>query len=109
MKRERKTIADINEKKWTDSFRGKAIDTYYHFREKGIEFTDHGVTRYMARMEEGEFITIHEKPFNYMQADGRLVKFYDNKAIIYNAETKEIVSCYVDQKRIKDDWSEIKN
>ena len=60
-------------------------------------------------MTEDEFRSIHKKTFNYVQTDGRLVKYYDNKAIIYNAETKEIVSCYVDQKRIKGDWNEIKN
>ena len=109
LKRERKTISDINGKPWTDSFKAKAVDTYYEFREYGVEFTDHGVARFLARMSKETFLDIHKKPFNFVQADGRLVKFYDNKAIIYNGETKEIVSCYVDQKRIKDDWSKIKN
>ena len=50
LKRERKTISDMNGKNWTDSFHNKAIDTYCHFRKKGVEFTDHGVARYLSRM-----------------------------------------------------------
>jgi hypothetical protein len=109
LKRERATIEKINGKKWTDSFHEKAIDTYYHFREKGVEFTDHGVARYLSRMAEEEFWVIHNKPFNYVQADGRLVKYYNEKAIIYLPDTEEVVSCYIKQKKARGDWDEIKN
>ena len=83
LKRERTTIEKINGKNWTDSFHKKAIDTYYHFRGKSIEFTDHGVARYLSRMTEEQFWEIHNKPFNYKQEDGKLVKYYGNTAIIY--------------------------
>ena len=109
LKRERKTISDINGKNWTDSFHNKAVDTYYKFRKKGVEFTDHGVARFLARLNEDEFWQIHNKPFNYVQEDGRLVKYYNDKAIIYLPNTKEIVSCYVKQKKAKGDWNEIEN
>ena len=109
LKRERKTISEINAKNWTESFYNKAIDTYYKFREKGIEFTDHGVARYLSRMTESEFLSIHKKPFNYIQSDGRLVKYYDNTAIIYDAQTKEVVSIVNDRKKARSDWDEIKN
>lgn len=109
LKRERKTISDINGKNWTDSFHNKAVDTYYEFREKGVEFTDHGVARYLSRMTESEFLSIHEKSFNYTQSDGRLVKYYDNTAVIYDAQTKEVVSIVNDRKKARSDWNEIKN
>lgn len=107
LKRERKTIEDINGKNWTEDFKQKAFDAYYKFREKGVEFTDHGLVRFLARMTKEEFWTIHNKPFNYIQADGRLVKYYDNTAIIYNAKTKEIVSCYAKQRKLRSDWNAI--
>lgn len=109
LKRERKTISDINAKNWTESFHQKAIDAYYHFRKKDIEFTDHGVARFLSRMTEDEFLEIHNKPFNYVQADGRWVKYYTEKAIIYLSDTKEVVTCYIKQKKAKGDWDEIKN
>ena len=109
LKRERKTISDINGKNWTDSFHNKAVDTYYKFREKGVEFTDHGVVRYLSRMTESEFLSIHKKPFNYTQSDGRLVKYYDNTVVIYDAQTKEVVSIVNDRKKARSDWDEIKN
>ena len=109
LKRERKTISDINGKPWTDSFKAKAVDAYYHFREKGIEFTDHGIARYLSRMTEEEFWAIHNKPFNYKQEDGRLVKYYGNTAIIYLPDTKEVVSIVNDRKQARSDWSEIKD
>ena len=99
----------INGKNWTDSFYQKAIDTYYHFGEKSIEFTDHGVSRYLSRMTEKEFWAIHNKPFNYKQEDGRLVKYYGNTAIIYLPDTKEVVSIVNDRKQARSDWSEIKD
>ena len=109
LKRERKTVSDINAKQWTKSFHDKAIDTYYHFREYGIEFTDHGISRLLPRMSEAEFWNIHNKLFNYVQSDGRLVKYYDTKALIYSQATGEIVSVIVDRKNVREDWNEIKN
>ena len=109
LKRERTTIEKINGKNWTDSFHKKAIDTYYHFRGKSIEFTDHGVARYLSRMTEEQFWEIHNKPFNYKQEDGKLVKYYGNTAIIYMADTKEVVSIINDRKNARSDWSEIKD
>ena len=58
-------------------------------------------------MTENEFMEIHNKPFNYVQADGRLVKHYNNTALIYNAKTKEIVSCYGEQRKLRNDWNDI--
>ena len=66
LKRERKTIEDLNSKNWSETFYKKAVDTYYYFRDKGVEFTDHGLVRYMARMDENLFWEIHNKPFDYV-------------------------------------------
>lgn len=109
LKRERKTISDINDKNWTDNFRSKAIDTYYEFREYGIEFTDHGVARFLSRMSKNDFLEIHRQPFNYIQSDGRLVKYYNDQAVIYLPDTREVVSVIVNRRKPKEDWDELQN
>ena len=109
LKRERKTISDINSKDWTDTFRDKAIDTYYHFREKGIEFTDHGIARFLQRgISFEKVVEFNRKPFNYKQEDQKSIKFYNKLAIIYTQDETQIVSV-IERKTIKGDWHEIKN
>lgn len=73
----------------------------------GIEFTDHGVARFLARMTEKEFLEIHGKPYNYAQSDGRLVKYYNGTAIIYNQNTGEVVSIVNDRTKPRSDRNEI--
>jgi hypothetical protein len=107
LKRERKTVSDINAKQWTKSFHDKAIDTYYHFREYGIEFTDHGVARFLQRnIVFDKVVELSKKPFNYIEQDKKYIKFYDSLAIIYTEKQKEIVSV-VKRATIKGDWNEI--
>lgn len=109
IKRERKTISDINGKGWSDSFRSKAINTYYEFREQGIEFTDHGIARFLQRgMSFEKIVELDGKPFNYKQQDQKYVKFYDKLAIIYTKDKKQIVSV-VERKTIKEGWDENKD
>lgn len=109
LKRERKTIEDINGKGWTETFYNKAIDTYYHFREKGVELTDHGVAKYLQRcVSEEHAIRNIANPFNYIQADGKAIKYYEELAVVYNRERTEIVS-FVFRKMPRSDWNEIKD
>ncbi len=109
LKRERKTISDINAKNWTVSFHKKAIDIYYDFRKEGIEFTDHGVARCLQRNISFEkIIELNKKPFNYRQGDQKQIKFYEQLAIIYTQDKVEIVSV-VERKTAKGDWYEIKD
>ncbi len=109
LKRERKTIEDINGKNWSEDFRNKALDTYYYFRDKNVEFTDHGVARLLQRgIPFEKVLEIDGKSFNYKQKDLKYVKFYNALAIIYTKDKKEIVSI-VERKTIKEAWDEIKN
>lgn len=107
LKRERATIEKINGKNWTDSFHEKAIDTYYHFREKGVEFTDHGVAKYLQRkVDETEALSIANKKFNYVQPDGKFIKFYNGLCVVYSSNQIEIVS-FVYRENPRGDWNEI--
>ncbi len=107
LKRERKTISDINEKPWTDTFHDKAIDTYYEFRRNGIELTDHSVARILQRgFSVKEICNIDKNRFNYIQADGKYVKYYNNIAVIYANNQKEIVSVLRRPKQ-SEKWNEV--
>jgi len=107
LQREKTTISKIHGKEWNLSFEQKAIDTYYEFRESGIELTDHGVARLLDRFEdkkEAIKVICKNKPYNYVQDDGKRIKHYDSIAIVYAAETDEIVS-FVDRCKPKIEWS----
>ncbi len=110
LKRERTTIAKIDDKPWTDTFKEKAINAYYDFREKGIEFTDHGIARFLQRgFSLEEIVGIDKKPFNFEQDDGKKIKYYSSIAVVYTSDEKEIVSVIKNVKRAKGEWHETIN
>ena len=107
------TLTDISQKGWTDEFKAKAIDTFYSFKSAGVEISDHGVARFLSRHSGGkgfEPFTVDDivqqlkNPPNYLQEDGREIRFYDGRAIICN-ENGVIISI-VPRKNAKADWSE---
>lgn len=106
LSREKTTISKVKGKNWTPEFIEKAVDTYYEFRKDGIELTDHGVARLLSRFSDkkAEVKEIcKNKSFNYLQADGRRIKFYDAIAVVYLKDTNEIVS-FVEMKKPKTIW-----
>ena len=107
--RQKNTINKLTKKEWAEAFKKKAIDTYYQFRQKNLEISDHGVARYLQRKFDFEqIVDICNKPFNYLQNDGKKVKCYDKIAVVYSDETKEIVTI-INVKKPKGEWNEIKN
>lgn len=86
-------------------FKQKAVTTYYEFRRSGIELTDHSVARLLSRgFDKKQIIDIcNNKPFNFIQEDGKRIKFYDKVAVVYVRNTDEIVSC-IDMKKPKSAW-----
>ena len=111
LRREKATITDIRGKNWTPQFKQKAIDTYYEFRESNIELTDHGVARLLSRFadKKDELKDVCEnKLFNYLQDDGKRIKYYDKVVIVYAKDTDEVVS-FIDMKKPKIDWRKYDN
>ena len=94
LQREKHTISAINNKGWSESFTKKAVESYYEFRKRDIEFTDHGVARFLQRGFDKETIIAicKNNSFNFIQQDGKKIKFYKGIAIIYSDQTEEIVS-----------------
>ena len=111
LERSYRTIGEIEGKsQWSDTFRQKAIDAYWEFKQNGIEMSAHAVGRFLDRCEGmftlNDIVMQAKRRFNYIQPDGRYVKFYNGIAIIYNSSGTEVVSLVM-RNTIKKDWSEL--
>ena len=108
LKREKNTIFSIKQKGWSESFTRKAVSAYYEFKARNIEFTDHGVARFLQRGFGMDTVLdiCKNHPFNFIQEDGKKVKFYKGLAIIYSRQTEEIVSI-VQRNKPKREWKNV--
>ena len=108
LKKEKSTVSSINHKGWSESFTRKAVSTYYEFKAKNIEFTDHGVARFLQRGFDKEMIIeiCKNYPFNYIQNDGKKIKFYKVTAIVYSTQNDEVVSI-VRRDKPKKEWENV--
>jgi len=108
LRREFKTVKSIKSKTaWTEEFRQNALDTYYQFRAAGIEASAHAVARFLDRSRGlytfKDVVNQWQMVPNYVQTDGRYVKYYNELAIAYEPDTKEIVS-FINRKKPRTDW-----
>ena len=114
LSREYHTISEISKKNWSESFKSQAIDAYYEFRNYDIEMSSHAIARFLDRKRGknnisyslSDIVDICNQKANYIQPNGRHIKYYNNVAIIYSESSPEIVSI-VNRKNPKSDWSEI--
>ena len=108
LKRENATISSIKKKGWSETFTKKAISAYYEFKAKNIEFTDHGIARFLQRGFDMDTVLdiCKNYSFNFIQEDGKRVKFYKGLAIIYSTSTEEIVSI-VQRDKPKKEWENV--
>lgn len=106
-KREFVTISKIMEKEsYSEEYRSKMRSTYYRFKDKGYEFTDHSLNRYLGQktgrgkkaFTEDELLKVLDSSVNYLEEGGRTVKFYNGIAAIQNEQTEEVVSIVVRNK-----------
>ena len=97
-KREFATISKIMEKEsYSEEYRSKMRSTYYRFKDKGYEFTDHSLNRYLGQktgrgkkaFTEDELLKVLDSSVNYLEEGGRTVKFYNG----YLKNSWEIQRC----------------
>lgn len=107
------TLSKIRDKDWTDEFRAKAVDTFYAFKGSGVKISDHGIARFLSRnsgakgfapFSVDDIVSQMKKPPNYIQEDGREVRFYDQRAVI--STTDGTIVSIVPRKKAKADWRE---
>ena len=108
------TLAKINGKPWTDSFKGKTVEAYWHFHQKGYELNEHSAARLVDRKDTktrsltyDELEEIMAKPANYVQdEDSREVRYYDGFAVITTKGTHHVITI-VERKNVKSSWRKI--
>lgn len=107
------TLSKIRDKDWTDDFKSKAVDTFYAFKENGVKISDHGIARFLSRhsgskgftpFSVDDIVSQMKKPPNYIQEDGREVRFYNQRAVI--STTDGTIVSIVLRKNAKADWRE---
>ena len=111
LKKSYSTIREIDKKPWSDEFKEKAKQSYYNFKNENIEMSSHAISRFLSRKDGTNGISYTFEDIvnqcklsaNYVQADGRLVKYYNQVAIIYNEKNDTIVSI-VNRRNPKTDW-----
>lgn len=94
IKREYNTISKVKSKEWSDSFKQKAIDTYYEFRDYGYEPTDHFLGRFLNRKNTNltfeKIIEILKKPVNFIVNENEHnVRYYNLIRVITNKKDIE--------------------
>ncbi|SUP42264.1 hypothetical protein [Veillonella criceti] len=108
--------SDIQNKlDWKKEFKVKCISTVKHFSKKhDIILSDHAVIRFISQksgkgkrhFSEKELVSIWNRQPNYKESKNRLVKYYEDIAIIYNASDKVVISIVV-RKGVKKTWEVI--
>lgn len=112
LRRDHDTLLKIDQKSWTPEFKQKAVETFLAFQAEGFEISDHGVARFLNRKVGAK----KQLPFsvldivvqmrlapNFVQDDGRLVRFYNNIAVITNPD--DVIVSIVRREKEKSDWS----
>lgn len=88
--------------KLTDKQKQQAMEAYYNFKERGVRFSGHAISQYIARMRRpngrlmynfDSILTAASLPLNYQsEYKGRKAKYYNRLLLIYEKHSDEIVT-----------------
>lgn len=103
-----------NTDSYSAEYKAKLKETYQFFKDNGYEFTEHGLGRMVGQrvgkskraFTKEDILSILKKPVNYIQEDGRVVKYYEQIAVIQATDTEEVISI-VTMKEAKTTWREV--
>lgn len=96
---------------YSDEYKSKLKQTWIYFNENGFQFREHALNRVLGqRTGKGKFtfskeelLRVLKEPCNYLQPDGRQVRFYNGIAAISAEDTGEIVSIII-RRDARKDW-----
>lgn len=99
---------------YSAAYKEKLKETYLYFKNNGFEFTEHGLGRVLGQrvrknkraFTREDALEILQKEFNYIQSDGRFVKYYNGIAVIQAPDTGEVISV-VTTGKVRPEWKEI--
>lgn len=91
-----RTLGEISRKEWNDSFKQKAIETYWEFNKAGVEMSSHALARYLDRGKDSfsfnDILLQSKMDYNYRDSNQYGIKYYNGIALVYNENNTEIVS-----------------
>lgn len=115
LQREYRTVGKIKRRNCADTYKQKLYDSYYDFRNAGIEMTNHTLNRFWGQKKgktpftKDDVCDIMKKKVNYLQEnDGRMIRHYPPLSAATNASTDEVITIVTDRKQIRSDWRDIK-
>lgn len=96
---------------YSADYKQKMKDTYQYFSSNGFEFREHALNRALGQKSgkdkfwftKEQLLEILRRKYNYRQSDGKLIRFYENIAVVSAADTGEIVSIIV-RNAPRKDW-----
>ena len=106
LQRSYRTVGELDRKEWNDPFKERAKKAYWSLHDDGIEAGSHAISRILTNKRDVTVQDVKElfqKPANYMQEDGRNVRYYDGKAVVTD-EQDTIVTVLFRKKGDKEDW-----
>ncbi len=114
LKREYRTIGEIERLNGSEEYKQKLIKTYYEFRNNGVEMGAHALERVIGQKKGKTPFTVddavkimHKKPNYFQEKKGRTIRHYPPLTIVCNKKTDEVVTIVVDRKTLRPDWREI--
>ena len=96
---------------YSDAYKAKMKQTYQYFEDAGFVFREHALNRVLGQKsgkdkffftKEG-LLAVLRSPVNFLQADGKQVRFYHGIAVVTAPDTGEVVSIVI-RSRAKGDW-----
>ena len=97
LKQEYKTIREIKNKNWSDSFKEKAIGNYYKFKESGFECSVHFISRFGQRKDGDvtvdKVIEILKGPVIFIEIqNNNNIRFYDLLRVVTNENDDKVIT-----------------
>lgn len=94
------TIVKIHGKGYTKQYVEKITQTYYRFKEEGVQMGDHALNRFVGQKTGrgkqpftlNDVVDSYRQSANYIQADGREIHYYNHVMVVVEPKTGEVVT-----------------
>ena len=94
------TIVKINGKQYSKEYVEKLTETYYKFKDEGVQMGDHALNRFIGQKQGrdkkpftfDDVLYSYRQPANYTQPDGRAIHYYNNVMVVLDPKTSEVIT-----------------
>lgn len=101
---------------YAPEYKARMKEAYQFFKDNGYEFTEHGLNRALnpksgqgkERYSLEDVLHTLKQPVNYFDGKSKIVRYYDNLAVIQAIDTGEVISI-ISTKKASRSWEAITN